>query len=142
LRRQGYDRVIYLDPDILVIDRLVDVERLLDEGAAAVVTPHLTAPLDDDELVPSDLHILRAGAYNLGFLALGNLPASDDFIHWWEGKLEHGAASDQARGLFTDQRWVDLAPGMFGEFAILRDVGYNAAYWNLPHRPITRKNNI
>ncbi|MES2105309.1 MAG: glycosyltransferase family 4 protein [Pseudomonadota bacterium] len=140
LRRQGYDRVVYIDPDILVMDRLVDVERLLDEGAAAVVTPHLTAPLDDG-LEPSELDIMRAGAYNLGFLALGSLPASDAFIKWWEDKLEHGAVSDPARGLFTDQKWVDLAPGMFGGFAVLRDAGYNVAYWNLPHRPVTRKDN-
>jgi glycosyltransferase involved in cell wall biosynthesis len=141
LRRQGYDRVVYIDPDILVLDRLVDVERLLDEGAAAVVTPHLTAPLDDDRR-PSELDIMRAGAYNLGFLALGSLPASDAFIHWWEQKLEYGALSDHARGLFTDQKWVDLAPGMFGGFAILRDPGYNVAYWNLPHRPVTCENHV
>lgn len=84
---------------------------------------------------------MRAGAYNLGFLALGNTPESNAFIKWWEDKLEYGAVSDPARGLFTDQKWIDLAPGMFGGFAILRDAGYNAAYWNLPHRSITFKNN-
>ncbi|MFZ6644790.1 glycosyltransferase [Undibacterium sp. TJN25] len=140
LRRQGYERVVYIDPDILVLDRLEDVERLLDEGAAAVVTPHLTAPLDDG-LEPSELDIMRAGSYNLGFLALGSLPASDAFIKWWEDKLEYGAVSDPARGLFTDQKWVDMAPGMFGGFAVLRDPGYNVAYWNLPHRPVTRQGN-
>ena len=141
LRRHGYDRVIYIDPDILVLDRLVDVEHLLEQGAAAVVTPHLTAPLDDGRL-PGELEIMRAGAYNLGFLALNSLPASDAFIKWWEEKLEYGAVSDPAKGLFTDQKWVDLAPGMFGGFAILRDPGYNVAYWNLPHRPVTHENNV
>jgi glycosyltransferase involved in cell wall biosynthesis len=136
LRRQGYDRVLYIDPDILVVDRLADVERLLDEGAAAVVTPHLTAPLDDGRN-PTELDIMQAGAYNLGFLALNSLPASDAFIQWWEQKLEHGAINNKSRGLFTDQKWVDLAPGMFGGFAVLRDPGYNVAYWNLPHRPVT-----
>jgi hypothetical protein len=141
LRRLGYDRVIYLDPDILVIDRLIDVERLLDEGAAGVLIPHLTAPIDDGRK-PSELDIMRAGAYNLGFLALGSLPASDAFIEWWADKLEHGAVSEPERGLFTDQKWVDLAPGMFGGFAILRDPGYNVAYWNLSQRPVGRKENI
>ncbi len=136
LRRQGYDRVVYLDPDILVMDRLVDIERLLDEGATAVVTPHLTAPLDDGRC-PNELDIMRSGSYNLGFLALNSLPASDAFIQWWEQKLEYDAVVDIPRGLFTDQKWIDLAPGMFGGFAILRDPGYNLAYWNLPHRPVT-----
>jgi glycosyltransferase involved in cell wall biosynthesis len=141
LRREGYQRMVYIDPDILVVDRLVDVERLLDEGANAVVTPHLTAPLDDG-LRPNELDIMRAGAYNLGFLALGDTAAADDFIAWWQDKLEYGAVSDPARGLFTDQKWVDLAPGMFGGFAVLRDPGYNVAYWNLPHRPVTRENDV
>ncbi|MBV8633561.1 MAG: hypothetical protein JO002_03650, partial [Burkholderiaceae bacterium] len=141
LRRRGYERVVYIDPDILVVDRLVDVERLLDEGANAVVTPHLTAPLDDGRH-PNELEIMRAGAYNLGFLALAGTPASDAFIKWWEEKLEYGAVSDPARGLFTDQKWVDLAPGMFGGFAILRDPGYNVAYWNLPHRPVTHEDGV
>jgi len=35
LRRLGFERVVYIDPDVLVVDRLVDVERLLDEGACA-----------------------------------------------------------------------------------------------------------
>ncbi|MBR7798710.1 glycosyltransferase family 4 protein [Undibacterium fentianense] len=139
LRKKGYQRIIYIDPDILVLDRLVDVERLLDEGAAAVVTPHLTAPLNDD-FAPSELEIMRAGSFNLGFLALGNQAESDAFIQWWEQKLEFGAVSDPSRGLFTDQKWVDLAPGMFGKFAILRDPGYNIAYWNLAHRNVTEIN--
>ncbi len=136
LRRKHYDRVVYIDPDILVLDRLVDVERLLDEGATGVLTPHLTAPLEDG-YSPSELDIMRAGSFNLGFLAMNGLRASDEFLHWWEKKLEHGAVSDPNKGLFTDQKWVDLAPGMFGGFAILRDPGYNLAYWNLPHRPVT-----
>ncbi len=139
LRRQGFERVVYIDPDILVLNRLEDVERLLNEGATGVLTPHLTAPLDDG-MLPCELDIMRAGSFNLGFLAMNCLPASDQFLHWWEQKLEYGAVSDPDQGLFTDQKWVDLAPGMFGGFAILRDPGYNVAYWNLPHRPVTHQN--
>jgi len=137
LRREGYERVIYIDPDILVLARLEHVEKLLDDGAAAVVTPHLTAPIED-EYVPTERDIMRAGAYNLGFLAIGGVPAADAFINWWQRKLEYEAASDLSKGLFTDQKWVDMAPGMFGGFAILRNPGYNVAYWNLAHRPVTK----
>lgn len=141
LRRRGYERLVYIDPDILVLQPLEDVVRLLDEGASAVVTPHLTAPLTDDKR-PTELDIMRAGSYNLGFLALQATPAADAFIAWWQDKLEHGAVSDPDRGLFTDQKWVDLAPGMFGGFAVLRDPGYNVAYWNLQHRPVTFENDV
>lgn len=36
--------------------------------------------------------------------------------------------------MFTDQRWLDLAPVFFLGIAILRNPGYNVATWNLTHR--------
>jgi hypothetical protein len=140
LRDLGHGHVVYLDPDILVVDRLVDIERSLDAGASGVLLPHLTAPIDDGRQ-PSELDIMRAGAYNLGFLALGDTVAAVRFIDWWKEKLEFLAVSDVERGLFTDQKWMDLVPGMFDGFAILRDAGYDVAYWNLSHRPIRRHGN-
>lgn len=140
LRKMGYQHIVYIDPDILVVDRLVDVEDLLMQNATGVLTPHLTAPLED-ERHPSELDIMRAGSFNLGFLALGNTIQADQFISWWEKKLEFGAVSAPEKGLFTDQKWVDLAPGMFEGFRILRDPGYNVAYWNLPHRTISHREN-
>lgn len=137
LRQQGYQRVVYLDPDIFVVQPLADVERMLQEGATAVLTPHLTAPLPDQRK-PTELDIMRAGAYNLGFLAVGDTVQADQLIAWWQQKLEYQAVVDFEQGLFTDQKWLDLAPGMFEGVGILRDTGYNVAYWNLSHRPLTR----
>lgn len=68
LEREGVERLVYLDPDILVFGRLAPVEGVLGESAL-VLTPHLTSPLDDDRR-PTELDILRSGAYNLGFIAL------------------------------------------------------------------------
>lgn len=138
LRSKGYSRTIYLDPDIFVLKPMADVENLLSQGATAVLTPHLTAPLNDDKK-PSELDIMRAGSYNLGFLAVGDTPQAGDLISWWQEKLEYQAIVNFAKGLFTDQKWLDLAPGMFDGVRILRDPGYNVAYWNLAHRPITRE---
>ena len=82
LKALGYRHVVYLDPDILVMDRLADVERLLDEGATGVLLPHLTAPIDDGR------HPARARHHavrNLqpGFLALGRYTAAvGPFIDW------------------------------------------------------------
>ena len=42
--------------------------------------------------------------------------------------------------LFTDQRWMDLAPCFVERTFILRHPGYNAAYWNVVHRKIDRNN--
>ena len=138
LRQKGYRQVIYLDPDIFVLQPMVDVVRMLHDGATAVLTPHLTAPLIDD-YKPTELDIMRAGAYNLGFLAVGDTAQADALIAWWQRKLEFQAVVDFEKGLFTDQKWLDLAPGLFEGVGILRDTGYNVAYWNLSHRPLTRE---
>ena len=125
--------IIYLDPDILVLAPLVDVLEATASGALAVLTPHLTAPLTDDKH-PNELAILRAGAYNLGFIAVGAHPSRGDLVRWWGKRLEFGAFVDVASGLFTDQKWIDLVPGLFPDVAILRHPGYNLAYWNLRQR--------
>jgi hypothetical protein len=41
-------------------------------------------------------------------------------------------------GLFVDQKWVDLVPGLFAPVAVLTDPGLNVAYWNLAARPVRR----
>ena len=38
---------------------------------------------------------------------------------------------DPERGFFVDQRWMDLVPGLAEDFHLLRDPGFNVAYWNL-----------
>ena len=38
--------------------------------------------------------------------------------------------------MFTDQRWADYMPSLFNHH-LLKDPGYNVAYWNLHERPLT-----
>jgi glycosyltransferase involved in cell wall biosynthesis len=139
LRKRHPDAgLVYLDPDILVLRPLEKVEQAFDAGALLVLTPHLNAPMTDDKL-PDELGIMRSGVYNCGFVAINAAhPSSRDIIEWWSCKLEFGCFVDLEAGLFTDQKWMDLAPGMFPDVAILRDDGYNVAYWNLAQRPVAR----
>ena len=39
--------------------------------------------------------------------------------------------------MFVDQRWMDLAPGLVDSVRIVRDPGYDVAYWNLKHRALS-----
>jgi hypothetical protein len=102
-----------------------------------VLTPHLTGPLDNAHR-PHEVDILQAGTYNLGFLALGRGKETDRFVAWWQSKLEFNCVVDHAHGLFVDQKWLDLAPGLFDRVTILRHEGYNVAYWNLAHRHLKK----
>lgn len=135
LGREGYRRAIYLDPDIFMFRRMEEVEASFDAGAFCVLTPHLTRPVDDG-MKPSEIEMLRAGAYNLGFLALQRHSELDEFLRWWQARLERRCVVDMDNGLFVDQKWMDLVPGMHKDVHILRHEGYNVAYWNLAHRQI------
>lgn len=134
---KGYDRVVYLDPDIQIYSPLVE----LDGGPAETfltLTPHITGPIGGDEH-PSERTILQAGSYNLGFLAVRRQPCLGGFLSWWQERLEHQCVIEIERGLFVDQKWIDLAPGLFPGAVVLRHEGYNVAYWNLAQRTVTRR---
>jgi glycosyltransferase involved in cell wall biosynthesis len=80
-----------------------------------------------------EFHILAAGVYNLGFIAVG--ASATPFIDWWWERTQRDARIDPARMMFTDQRWVDFAPSLFDHY-ILKDPTCNVAYWNLHERDL------
>jgi glycosyltransferase involved in cell wall biosynthesis len=136
-RTLGCDRLCYFDPDIMVLGDFTELYERLGH-VDAVLTPHLTAPLEDS-LVPSERDILQSGIYNLGFLGLSFNERTLPFLDWWARRLYRECRHDVVRGLFVDQRWMDFAPSFLPRVEILRDPGYNAAYWNLPHRRLSHR---
>ena len=133
---QGYENVLYIDPDIYLYRPLEEVVSLLQNGAGVVLTPHLLAP-PTDKLMPTDLAIRTAGTYNLGFCAVSDKLSTRAFLTWWQSKLERDCVVDFANGIFVDQSWIDLVPAMFDDVAVLRHPGYNVAYWNLAQRDMS-----
>jgi glycosyltransferase involved in cell wall biosynthesis len=136
LVEQGYQNVLYIDPDIVLYRPLTEVFEPLGQGADLVLTPHLLAPVTDT-LNPGELDIRRAGTYNLGFCALRGGPNMLAMLHWWQSKLQRHCVIAHDQGIFVDQSWMDLVPGLFENVNILRHPGYNVAYWNLAQRPVT-----
>lgn len=132
--RGGYQRLVYLDPDIQVFQPLTPVHQALDR-ASVVLTPHMRQPCWDSAM-PSDTAILQSGTYNLGFIALRRGTTSQRLLAWWKTKLFRDCVVDLARGLFVDQKWIDLVPGFFPDHEIVYHPGCNAAYWNLHERRI------
>lgn len=128
--------VTYLDPDIYVFRPLDRVREALKSAELALI-PHLTQPLIG-EAKPDDQTIMRAGVYNLGFMAACATPKLLALVDWWTERCRFDCRVDFEAGLFTDQRWMDLAPGFVDSFAILRDPGLNLAYWNLERRTLEK----
>ncbi|MEQ9506373.1 MAG: hypothetical protein RLO80_08865 [Hyphomonas sp.] len=137
LTKRGFDAAIYLDPDIQVFAPLAEVHGALSSGASVVLTPHLLEPLPPDAY-PSELDILKSGVFNLGFGAFSCTQESLAFIRWWAEKLHKQCYSAPEQGLFVDQRFVDMAPAFIERFFVLRNPGYNVAYWNMATRNVSK----
>ncbi len=132
--RTGAERVYYFDPDIMVLGRLDGLERKLDHHSI-LLTPHMAEPETDRQaILDNEICCLRHGVYNLGFLAVRMTGQGRRFIDWWADRLRQFCYDEVQNGLFTDQRWVDLAPAYFDDIAIVREPEYNVATWNLTHR--------
>jgi glycosyltransferase involved in cell wall biosynthesis len=90
-----------------------------------------------EAILDNEFSVLQHGIYNLGFLGVKNSLEGRKFAAWWADRLSHFCYDDIPRGIFTDQRWVDLVPAYFSEHKILRDSIYNVCTWNLTHRTVT-----
>lgn len=133
------ERVLYFDPDIAVLGSLDDLNATLSQHSVAL-TPHQLEPEETVQaIIDNEICSLAHGVYNLGFLAVRNTEQGLKFAHWWADRLLLFCHDDRPRGLFTDQRWVDLAPAFFDDIAILRNPGFNVATWNLTHRKASGK---
>ncbi len=141
LQRYSVQKLLYLDPDILIANPLDGLRTAL-STANILLTPHLTSPLPEDGLLQSEHDILKSGAYNLGFIGMRASQELDRLLEWWCGKLYHHCLVNIEGNLFVDQRWVDLVPGLFSDVTIVRDPGYNMAYWNLHERRLSFNESI
>jgi len=136
LAEPGVDRVLYFDPDMVVFSRLDDLLESLDQANVAL-TPHVTIPESDlDAIRDNEIAALKHGIYNLGFLGVRPTAEGLRFAAWWRERIHHFCVADIPGGLFTDQRWVDLAPACFDGVAILKSPRFNVATWNLTQRHV------
>lgn len=135
LARSPDDMAVYLDPDTRLYAPLDEMFAAVHEHGL-VLSPHSVDAMPRDGLRPNEQDILIAGTYNLGFIGIGSGAFADQLLEWWAERLETDCIVDPSRGFFVDQRWIDLVPGMAESFHLLRDRGFNVAYWNLPSRPV------
>ena len=138
--KENASQVLYIDPDIYIYDRLDGVFEGL-ENHDAVFTPHILTPMPDFDHIPNEISIMQSGCFNLGFVAMKNTPQIIDFLDWWWKRLEVYSISAPEKGLFTDQKWMDYACSLLDRVCVLRDPGYNVAYWNIHERNVFEKKN-
>ncbi len=141
LFRQGYQKVVYLDPDMYVTDKLDYIWDNLDQYSI-ILTPHmLDIDLGEEGVLP-ETDLLTCGIYNLGFAAISNTKVGGIIVDWWCRKLEKDCYNSPIEGLFVDQKWMTFIPGYFPkETLVSTHAGINIGYWNLHERELIQKDN-
>jgi glycosyltransferase involved in cell wall biosynthesis len=129
----GRPAITYLDPDIRIYGSLQRLEDAAIEHGLAL-TPHNTVPIPPDGERPTQIDILIAGVYNLGFVSMAPGREREALLDWWSDRLERDCRVDPVYGYFVDQRWFDLAPGLVSDFSVVREPEFNIAYWNAHSR--------
>lgn len=136
----GYENVIYLDPDIYVLDSFDVVYNDLN-NKDMVVTPHCTHIQDEFTGAVSEEELLFVGIYNLGFCGIKNSAVGNTIINWWMNRLEKRCFVDKIDALHVDQKWIDFLPAFFpNELLVSHHLGYNVAVWNLFERELVVEN--
>lgn len=130
----GSGSVLYFDPDMVLFSRVDDILATL-AGANVTLTPHQNKPERTLEAVlDNEVASLKHGVFNLGFVGVRNTAEGHRFADWWSERCYHLCRADVESGLFTDQKWVNLAPVFFDGVSILKSSRHNVATWNLTTR--------
>ena len=127
-RDPSVEAVIYLDPDIVVYASLTSLADTLRDHSI-IVTPHSCTYDDSETAMYYEQGMLRAGIYNLGFLATGRSNNTGALLQWWQHRLKEHCYYAPGTGIFVDQLWMTLAPVYFDVY-VEKNPGYNMCYWN------------
>lgn len=130
---------LYLDSDIMVFSSLDTIFNQV-EQFDIVLSPHALTPVPSEQ-IDLELSFLRAGVFNSGFLGLSRSEKTRSFVEWYKHRLTYYSFDDlgagHIRGLFVDQKWLNLAHVYFDASSLLTHPGANIGHWNLHERQLT-----
>lgn len=136
--KRGYDNVIFCGAKIEFYSSPWLIEALLNDHNA-VVTPHITQPLPEDGLFPSNASVSFTGHISTDLVAFKNTPEIVTFLKWQDEIMKNNCKT--TNNTYLDQSWLNFLPFFVENVKILLHPGYNAAYWNWHQREFIRWNN-
>lgn len=120
------NHVVYVDNDFYFFNDPSEIKRQL-EVFDILLTPHLyiNEPFEQPNWFEANY---RVGLYNAGFIAsnLNGLEA----LEWWSRCCIYNIKKSAWRGLYDDQKYLDLMPIKFPNTGILSASVFNVAGWN------------
>ena len=137
---QGYDKVLYFDPDIYIFSSINTILQRL-EDYDIVLTPQIAGIHIDYTGEHPEWAMNVNGIFNLGFCGMRKSLITDKIILWWQKRLKTECFADRSVGNFTDQKWMDWMPGLLGNeyLYISHDLGMKMAPWNYFERELFKK---
>lgn len=126
-----YSKVIYVDNDIFFFNDFSFLFEKL-EKKAVLLTPHFYEPNPQKNQNWLEANF-RVGLYNAGFIGVN--ATAIPFLNWWANCCLYNIKKAYWRGLFDDQKYLDLVPVLFDDVEIIKHRGCNLAGWNFTNYP-------
>jgi hypothetical protein len=126
LSQQYTDRLIYLDNDLYFYSDYTFLFELL-EKHSFLLTPHhyKNNPNEEQNWLEANF---RIGLYNAGFVGANKYAINT--LQWWADCCLYRCEKNSFRGLFDDQKYLDIIPVIEETAHIVRHMGCNIAGWN------------
>jgi hypothetical protein len=120
------DKVILLDNDVYFFQ---PYEFLFDdlERYRVLLTPHWRCknPNEDEWVFTNNF---TDGVFNAGFF--GANENALEIVDWWSMVCQYKCEKDYTKGVWDDQKYLDLLPSRFPSVGIVWHEGCNVASWN------------
>ncbi len=134
----GQSKFVYLDSDIRVYGPFNEMNEVLDKYAI-VLTPHRLEPQEILNSIDEEIVNLKDGVYQAGVIGVNSTSKeSKRFLQWWASRCYEYCNIDYYKGLYLDQKWLNLVPCFFNDVYTLTHPGYNMASWNLAQRSLEK----
>jgi len=137
IEQQKFAKLVYVDNDVFFFS---NYDFLFDEldNKDVLLCPHWRC---SDPLKNKDWFLVNFtdGLYNAGFFAANQNALKA--LEWWAKACHFKCAKVMRKGMFDDQKYLDVMPIIFENTGILKHRGCNVAYWNQIENKRTLINN-
>lgn len=118
--------VLYLDPQVLVLDSVTEIVTDGLSKADVVLVPRVLHALPEDGRRPAPQELRAAGVYDPGFLAVA--PGAEPFLRSWADRARRDPESADT--------FLDGVPALV-DHHVVRDEGIGLSVWNAGQRELS-----
>jgi hypothetical protein len=126
LEEKLIEKIIYIDNDVAFFNDFKFLFEALTQKTV-LLTPH-HYPRYPDKMQNWLEANFKVGLFNAGFIGVNN--KASYVLDWWGNCCLYRCEKSAWRGLFDDQKYLDLIPIMEPNALILQHPGCNIAEWN------------